>query len=90
MRWREGGWAAHLVVESGLVHAHQYTVHSQEEPHQDKEPTGHHPLQGGDFITWYVGGDSFWPKSVNFDFGQKGYNMKGHLKRNRMTQISVA
>ena len=29
----------------------------------------------------------FWP---NFDFGQKGYHMKRHHKRNRMTQISVA
>ena len=26
----------------------------------------------------------FWPEFENFDFGQKGYHMKGHLKRNRM------
>ena len=32
----------------------------------------------------------FWPKSENFDFGKKGYHMKGHLKRNRMTQISAS
>ena len=32
----------------------------------------------------------FWPKPENFDFGQKGYHMKGHLKRNRMTQISAS
>ena len=30
----------------------------------------------------------FCPKTENFDFGQKGYHMKGHLKRNRMAQIS--
>ena len=29
------------------------------------------------------------PKSDQTDFGQKGYHMKGHLKRNRMTQISA-
>ena len=32
----------------------------------------------------------FWPKSENFDFGQKGYHMKGHLKRNRLAQISAS
>ena len=32
----------------------------------------------------------FWPKSENFDFGQKGYHMKDHLKRNRMAQISAS
>ena len=29
----------------------------------------------------------FWLK---IDFGQKAYHMKGHLKRNRMTQISAS
>ena len=29
-------------------------------------------------------------KSDQTDFGQKGYHMKGHLKRNRMTQISAS
>ena len=32
----------------------------------------------------------FWPESENFDLGQKGYHMKGHHKRNRMTQISAS
>ena len=32
----------------------------------------------------------FWPKSEKFDFGKKGYHMKGHLKRNTMTQISAS
>ena len=32
----------------------------------------------------------FWPKTENVDFGQKGYLMKGHLKRNRMAQISAS
>ena len=26
----------------------------------------------------------------NFDFGKKGFHLKGHLKRNRMTQISAS
>ena len=30
------------------------------------------------------------PKSDQTDFGQKGYHMKGHLKRNRMTQFSAS
>ena len=32
----------------------------------------------------------FRPESENFNFGQKGYHMKGHLKRNRMVQISAS
>ena len=28
--------------------------------------------------------------SLKFDFGKTGYHMKGHLKRNRMTQISAS
>ena len=32
----------------------------------------------------------FWPKSEKFDFGQKGYDMKEHLKRNKMMQISAS
>ena len=31
----------------------------------------------------------FWPKSENFDFDQKRYHRKGHLKRSRMAQISA-
>ena len=30
------------------------------------------------------------PKSDQTDFGQKGYHIKGRLKRNRMTQISAS
>ena len=32
----------------------------------------------------------FWPESENFDFGQKGYHIKEHLKRNRIVQISAS
>ena len=32
----------------------------------------------------------FLAKTENLDFGQKGYHMKGHLKRNTMAQISAS
>ena len=32
----------------------------------------------------------FWPEIENFDFCQKGYHMKGHLKRNRVVLISAS
>ena len=32
----------------------------------------------------------FGPESENFDYGQKGYHVKGHLKRSRMALISAS
>ena len=32
----------------------------------------------------------FWSKTENFDFGQKGYHMKEHLKESIMVQISAS
>ena len=47
-------------------------------------------------VRWSLTGDqwtivhAFWPESEIVNFGQKGYHMKGHLKRSRMVQISAS
>lgn len=40
----DGSYQTHLMIESSVIQSNQYTVHSQEEPRQDEESTGHDTL----------------------------------------------
>ena len=38
-------YTTHLMMKSRLIQSNQHTIHSQEEPRENKESTGHHSLQ---------------------------------------------
>ena len=38
-------YRTHLMTKSRLIQSNQHTIHSQEEPRENKESTGHHSLQ---------------------------------------------
>ena len=51
--------------------------------HKDKTPDYSRPESA-------LASPWFWPKSEKFDFGQKGYHIKEHLKKNIMVQMSAS
>ena len=38
-------YTTHLMIKPRLIQSNQHTIHSQEEPRENKESTGHHSLQ---------------------------------------------